>query len=270
MSKSKEPKFKLKKDKEYNIHIDNIMLDTWGEDWEYNMMFVKMSNDNTMYEFTNKLGSPFFVHESYFLGYTEPVSATEMFQMHTNYMNFYRKGPLQDLKYAQELRQKIINTLKERSYVIHGAGKLEGYDYRLMYDIRNDIDSGLYRFEVGKKYKLQNGDYVTIIARIEDMVFGSDGIWRYDNYNESTWRNFRYGLCVGTSWEFLDGRNIVNEELGNRFEIIQEFKAEYGYTDPDINLIGNTTRITELYEDYFKFLKRKNISHVNPYFDRYI
>lgn len=270
MNGNKEPKFKFKKGKEYNINVDVVILDSWGDEWEWNKVYTGIHSEYGCYEFIDAYGHTSSLFDDEIITYNEPVSATEMFQMHTNYMNFYRKGPFQDLKYAQELRQKIINTLKERRYVIHGAGKLEGYDYRLMYDIRNDIDSGLYRFEVGKKYKLQNGVSVTIIARTEDMVLGSDGIWRYDNHNESTWRNFRYGLCVGTSWEFLDGRNIVNEELGNRFELIQEFKAEYGYTDLDIRLIGKTTRITKLYEDYFKFLKSKNISHSNPYFDRYI
>jgi len=270
MTGNKETKFKFKKGKEYNINVDVVILDSWGDEWEWNKVYTGIHPEYGCYEFIDAYGHESSLFDDEIISYNEPVSATEMFQMHTNYMNFYRKGPFQDLRYAQELRQKIVNTLKERRYVIHGAGKFEPFDYKLMYAIRNDIDSGLYQFEVGSTYTLQNGESITIIARDNYRVLGSDNIWRYDTCNEQYRLNLRHGLCVNTSWEFLDGRNIINAELGNRFELIQEFKAEYGYSDPDIKLIGNTTRINEVYDDYFKFLKSKKLKNVNPYFDLYI
>ena len=79
----------------------------------------------------------------------EPVSNIEIFQMWTNWNNannpdciFYNKA------YANELRSKISKTLKERSYVMYGTGKLEAFDYKKMYEMRNDIKSENFKFNL--------------------------------------------------------------------------------------------------------------------------
>lgn len=265
MSKKKEPKYKLKKGKEYNLNVDVVTLDSWGSDWEWNKIFTGMHPEHGCYMFTNIYGRESSLFEDEIIGYGEPVSATEMFQMHTNYMNFYRKGALQDLRYAQEIRQIIINTLKERRYIIHGSGKFEPFDYRLMHDIRNDIDSGLYHFEVGETYQLQNGDSVTIIARDHQKVLGSDNIWRYDVCDERIMNMYHYGLCIGSSWEFIDAKNIINDKIGNRHQLIQDFKAEYGYSDKDIKNIGKFINVNDIYQKYLDFLKDRNIKYANQW-----
>lgn len=120
--------FKFKKDKEYNLYING---------WIYNLLFI--GRDKDVLTFHDIRGITYKCHVDDIMNISEPVSATEMFQMYTNWNNFHRVGIHQDLEFAEIIRCRINNTLVGRKYVVVGSGKLEPYDYRLMYKITNDL-----------------------------------------------------------------------------------------------------------------------------------
>lgn len=251
---------KFKKDKEYNLYVDNYIHYEWNG-WEYNMLFVGCdSAGNNIFRTTRQ--RDIVIPNNRIIKFNEPVSAIEMFQMYINWKNFYRKGINQDLRFAQTLQSSIVNTLKENKYVVFGSGKLEPFDYRLMYEVRNDIDSGLYQFEVGAKYSLQNGDEIKIVGRVDDMVCGSDGVWRYDCNIDVT--NHKSGMVHNSSYEFIDGKNIINKLYGNRYELSKEFQMNSGCMDIDILGLGKCYPLNDIDQRWVDFLKGKGVFAIHP------
>lgn len=120
--------FKFKKDKEYNLYIN---------DWKYNLLFI--GRDKDMLIFHDIHGITYKCQVDNIMDISEPVSATEMFQMYTNWNNFHREGIHQDLEFAENIRSKINNTLVERKYVVVGSGKLEPFDFRLIDKMKLDL-----------------------------------------------------------------------------------------------------------------------------------
>ena len=109
----------LKKDFEYIIsyNVDSTL--------KTDRLIVKsISNDIITFHENNLM-----LNEKDIISFIEPVSAVEMFQMWMNYNSIKGKISESSLK---ELHISITQTLKNRSYVISGKGKLEPYDYEKM------------------------------------------------------------------------------------------------------------------------------------------
>lgn len=119
----------FRKEKEYVIQIESkywirlictkVTKDTKGQIVSFS--FTNPVIPNSKYDFS-------IVEAEAFLTVLEPIDNCEFFQMYTNWLNFLRKGPHQDLEYAEQLRIKIVNTLKERTHVIYGSGAFIQYD----------------------------------------------------------------------------------------------------------------------------------------------
>lgn len=126
-------KVKFKKDKEYiflnklgkyvRILVEKVSVVTI-EGIEYQSVKSKCLVTNWEFNFVT---NDFQVKDIF-----EPITCTEFFIMYTNWNNFNREGFHQDIQYADELKQKIITTLSERSIVKKGSSKFEDYDYRLL------------------------------------------------------------------------------------------------------------------------------------------
>ena len=86
---------------------------------------------------TNETSTYLVKETNKFLKVIEPVDNLEMFKMHINWLNFKREGLHQDLVFAKQIAEKISNTLKERSYVMYGAGSWVDYDFRKRDEILN-------------------------------------------------------------------------------------------------------------------------------------
>ena len=129
----------FRKEREYLIQINNelfrlicikVTKNTKGEIVSYT--FTNPVIPNSKYEFT--------VEEVFKFGtIKEPVDNTELFQMYINWLNFKRESIHQDLKYAEELRIKILNTLKDRTHVRYGTGALVEYDLNKIEILELDI-----------------------------------------------------------------------------------------------------------------------------------
>ena len=76
-----------------------------------------------------------------FITVIEPIDNLEMFKMYINWLNFKREGLHQDSVFAKQIAEKIINILKERSYVMYGAGSWVDYDFRKRDEILNIEDN---------------------------------------------------------------------------------------------------------------------------------
>ena len=77
--------------------------------------------ENSKYDFTIE-------ETEKFLTVKEPVENDTFFIMYINWLNFRRSGFHQNLEVANKIRTNIINTLKERSIVLYGAGAFIQYD----------------------------------------------------------------------------------------------------------------------------------------------
>ena len=131
--------FDFKKEKEYYIEVSpklfikhvckKIKKNTKGE-----IIFI------VFYFPWNSVTKIYSVEEmNNFISVIEPVDNTEFFSMYINWLNFRRPGFHQDLEFANELRTNIINTLKERSIVLHGAGAFIQYDFNNRDKLVEDI-----------------------------------------------------------------------------------------------------------------------------------
>lgn len=63
------------------------------------------------------------------------------------------------------------------------------------------------QFELGKAYRMQNGELITITKVNRDSpshacVEGSDEIWRYDRPDDA-------GRCTASAFDMSDPRNLV-------------------------------------------------------------
>ena len=105
----------------------------------------KVKGEIESYTFNNPVTnetSTYLVKETNrFLKVIEPVDNLEMFKMYINWLNFKREGLHQDLVFAKQIAEKIINILKERSYVMYGAGSWVDYDFRKRDEILNIEDN---------------------------------------------------------------------------------------------------------------------------------
>ncbi len=196
----------------------------------------------------------------------EPVSNIEMFQMWVNWNNLNNPNCiLYNQTEADELRQKITKTLKQRSYVMYGTGKLEAFDYKKMYEIRTDIKSENYKFEVGKSYVLQNGEIITVIGRGDtrgyECLICSDGKYRYDRSTDPV-TSPEKGRCTATSHELLYPYNILNELFGNRYLLSKEFCEKERVEMDDLSRIEMESRFDELKHKFYAFLKTKNMTSI--------
>lgn len=191
----------------------------------------------------------------------EPVNNTELFIMWTNWNSMKRI----DLERAERLRHEITNTLKARSYVQYGTGKLEAYDYEKMYELRTDINAANYKFKVGQEYELQNGEKVRILGRTDlkgyECLICSDGAYRYDRSTDSL-DSSEKGRCTATSHELLDPRNILNEKFGNRYIIAKEFCEKENVDMKDLCKIEMDHSVNDIKHKYYEFLKSKNMTSV--------
>ena len=191
----------------------------------------------------------------------EPVNNAELFIMWTNWNSMKRI----DLERAERLRHEITNTLKARSYVQYGTGKLEAYDYEKMYELRTDINADNYKFKVGQEYELQNGEKVRILGRTDlkgyECLICSDGAYRYDRSTDSL-DSSEKGRCTATSHELLDPRNILNEKFGNRYIIAKEFCEKENVDMKDLCKIEMDHSVNDIKHKYYEFLKSKNMTSV--------
>ena len=93
------------------------------------------------YTFKNPATNETFIYKieeaNKFITVIEPVDNLEMFKMYINWLNFKREGLHQDSVFAKQIAEKIINILKERSYVMYGAGSWVDYDFRKRDEILN-------------------------------------------------------------------------------------------------------------------------------------
>ena len=121
--------FDFKKEKEYYIEVSpklfikhvckKIKKNTKGE-----IIFI------VFYFPWNSVTKIYSVEEmNNFISVIEPVDNTEFFSMYINWLNFRRSGFHQNLEVANKIRTNIINTLKERSIVLYGAGAFIQYDF---------------------------------------------------------------------------------------------------------------------------------------------
>ena len=90
---------------------------------------------------TNETSTYLVKETNRFLKVIEPVDNLEMFKMYINWLNFKREGLHQDSVFAKQIAEKIINVLKERSYVMYGAGSWVDYDFRKRDEILNIEDN---------------------------------------------------------------------------------------------------------------------------------
>ena len=60
--------------------------------------------------------------------------------MYINYMNFVREGINQDLTFAAQVKESILQSLLTKSFVKEGAGKFVDYDFKLLYKLFPDIN----------------------------------------------------------------------------------------------------------------------------------
>ena len=122
--------FDFKKEKEYYIEVSpklfikhvckKIKKNTKGEIISYS--FTNPVIENSKYDFTIE-------ETEKFLTVKEPVENDTFFIMYINWLNFRRSGFHQNLEVANKIRTNIINTLKERSIVLYGAGAFIQYDF---------------------------------------------------------------------------------------------------------------------------------------------
>lgn len=191
----------------------------------------------------------------------EPVNNAELFIMWTNWNSMKRI----DLERAERLRHEITNTLKARSYVQYGTGKLEAYDYEKMYELRTDINADNYKFKVGQEYELQNGEKVRILGRTDlkgyECLICSDGAYRYDRSTDSL-DSSEKGRCTATSHELLDPRNILNEKFGNRYLLGKEFCEKENVDMKDLCKIEMDHSVDKIKNQFYAFLKSKNITSI--------
>ena len=133
--------FDFKKEKEYYIEVSpklfikhvckKIKKNTKGE-----IIFI------VFYFPWNSVTKIYSVEEmNNFISVIEPVDNTEFFSMYINWLNFKREGLHQDSVFAKQIAEKIINILKERSYVMYGAGSWGDYDFRKRDEILNIEDN---------------------------------------------------------------------------------------------------------------------------------
>lgn len=106
----------------------------WSEDKTHQIVESTQVNSGLAFNFkTNNLDAVEVI---------EPIANDEFFTMYTNWNNFVRPGIHQDLEFAAQLHQKIINTFNSRSYVMQGSSKFEDFDlnrlkqfdYKFMYE----------------------------------------------------------------------------------------------------------------------------------------
>lgn len=196
----------------------------------------------------------------------EPVSNIEIFQMWTNWNNVNNPDCIAyDKAYANELRSKISKTLKERSYVMYGTGKLEAFDYKKMYEMRTDIKSENFKFVIGDEYLLQSGEIIKVLGRTDtkgyECLICSDGKYRYDRSTDLV-DSPEKGRGTGTHYELIYPYNILNETYGNRYMIALEFCQKERVPLEDLYKIGMESEFHKLKLKFFDFLKSKNLSPV--------
>lgn len=71
----------------------------------------------------------------------------------------------------------------------------------------------MYKYQVGSYYKLQNGDTIKVLGRVDDCkgyetLFCSDHRYRYDRSTHSE----DAGRCTGTPHDYSCEFNIAKEE----------------------------------------------------------
>lgn len=72
--------------------------------------------------------------------FIEPIDNLTFYSMYINYMNFIREGVHQDLEFAVQVKESILQSLLTKSYVKEGAGKFVDYDFKLLYKLFPDIN----------------------------------------------------------------------------------------------------------------------------------
>lgn len=117
--------------KQYRLICTKVTKNIKGEIVSFS--FIDPITENSCYEFTLEEVKEFNEIQ-------EPIDNLEFFQMYINWHNFYRKGIQQDLKYAEELRIKILNTLAIRTFVCYGTGALIKYDLNKLSILMNNSE----------------------------------------------------------------------------------------------------------------------------------
>lgn len=185
------------------------------------------------------------------LSTVEPVSNLDMFKMWTHYNNSINNPDIFSAEYVIAYKQTVKNTIKKRSYVQYGTGKLEKFDYDKMYEML-DIDDSKFSYEIGKEYPLQNGSIVKILGRTEtigyECLICSDGKYRYDRSTNPVCD----GRCTGTCTEFTNEFNLMNDSHGNRYELHKEFLGKFGSEEKNKEQLWKN-------EDWSLFLKEHNL-----------
>lgn len=252
---------KPKKDKEYIIRVKGdytssrfIVTKTFFDDKKPENDYMMVCHSSPGHEI-KKIMLKDLLHIE------EPVNKTELFIMWTNWNSMKRI----DLERAEILRHEITNTLKSRSYVQYGTGKLESYDYEKMYELRTDIKSENYKFKVGQEYDLQNGEKIHILGRTDmkgyECLICSDGKYRYDRSTDKLTAVDK-GRCTGTSHELLHPYNILNETYGNRYLLGKEFCEKENIDMNDLYKIEMDHSVDKIKNQFYAFLKSKNITSI--------
>lgn len=151
------------------------------------------------------------------------------------------------------------NEFSSLSYCQYGDEKFEANEYRMMYEMRTDINTSNFLYNVGDSYELQNGTQVTVLGRTDmknyECLICSDGIYRYDRSN--TRCIIESGRVTGSCIEYTDHLNILNKEIGNRFK----YKSEYmKLHNLDEMTLGGSNRLSNDDRGYIEFLKKHNRS----------
>lgn len=72
-----------------------------------------------------------------------------------------------------------------------------------------------FMFEVGKEYKTQAGENVTVLGRTEtrgcECLECGDNLYRYDRSSHSS----DAGRVTGTAHDYSDGRNFLRSDLAS-------------------------------------------------------
>lgn len=122
----------FRKKKEYIYNGSRIVVEKVKE--EDNKSF------KTIFYVTSNTNSSFKDVDVNIKDFIEPIDNLTFYSMYINYMNFVREGIHQDLTFAAQVKESILQSLLTKSFVKEGAGKFVDYDFKLLYKLFPDIN----------------------------------------------------------------------------------------------------------------------------------
>lgn len=122
----------FRKKKEYIYNGSRIIVEKVKEEDNKSFKTITFVTSNTAGSFRD-----IDVNTKEFI---EPIDNLTFYSMYVNYMNFVREGMYQDLTFAAQVKESILQSLLTKSFVKEGAGKFVDYDFKLLYKLFPNIN----------------------------------------------------------------------------------------------------------------------------------